>query len=133
MERGQIDQNLRADFILAGNSLVTFKSLRTGKHYTYKVRKKKTENIWFVSVLYDPSGQNYNYIGCITREGKFVHTKKSQIGEESESFQAFKWVWYNRSSDRVEVWHEGKCGRCGRTLTEPESIKRGFGPICWQK
>jgi hypothetical protein len=28
------------------------------------------------------------------------------------------------------VWHEGRCGRCGRKLTVPESIESGFGPEC---
>lgn len=26
-----------------------------------------------------------------------------------------------------------KCARCKRVLTDPESIDRGFGPICWAK
>jgi len=25
------------------------------------------------------------------------------------------------------------CLRCKRGLTDPESIKRGFGPVCWAK
>lgn len=30
--------------------------------------------------------------------------------------------------------HEiGVCGVCGRTLTDPESIERGIGPVCAQK
>ena len=31
------------------------------------------------------------------------------------------------------VHHEGKCGCCGRSLTVPESIKRGIGPECWSR
>lgn len=27
----------------------------------------------------------------------------------------------------------GRCGICGRTLTDPESIERGIGPICAEK
>lgn len=23
------------------------------------------------------------------------------------------------------------CGRCGEELTDPESIERGYGPVCW--
>lgn len=30
----------------------------------------------------------------------------------------------------LEVWHEGRCGRCGRALTVPESIASGIGPVC---
>ncbi len=26
-----------------------------------------------------------------------------------------------------------KCRRCGRTLKDKTSIKRGFGPVCWQR
>jgi hypothetical protein len=32
----------------------------------------------------------------------------------------------------LEVWHEGRCGRCGRALTVPESVERGIGPECWE-
>lgn len=28
---------------------------------------------------------------------------------------------------------EGYCKRCGRKLTDPESIRRGYGPKCWVK
>lgn len=27
----------------------------------------------------------------------------------------------------------GACGHCGRTLTRPESIERGIGPVCYSK
>jgi hypothetical protein len=30
----------------------------------------------------------------------------------------------------LEIWHEGRCGRCGRKLTVPESIHNGYGPEC---
>jgi hypothetical protein len=26
-----------------------------------------------------------------------------------------------------------KCGKCGRKLTNPISVRRGIGPICWEK
>jgi hypothetical protein len=30
----------------------------------------------------------------------------------------------------LEFWHEGRCGRCGRRLTVPDSIASGYGPEC---
>ena len=27
---------------------------------------------------------------------------------------------------------EVRCRRCGRVLTNPKSIARGFGPVCWR-
>lgn len=26
-----------------------------------------------------------------------------------------------------------KCQKCGKKLTDPESMKRGYGPECWEK
>jgi hypothetical protein len=30
----------------------------------------------------------------------------------------------------LAVYHEGRCGACGRRLTTPESISSGLGPVC---
>ncbi len=35
--------------------------------------------------------------------------------------------------EQLEVWHEGCCGKCGRKLTDAESIARGIGPECYGK
>lgn len=32
---------------------------------------------------------------------------------------------------REEAHMYSKCQKCGRKLTDPESIKRGYGPECW--
>lgn len=65
---------------------------------------------------------------------KFVHGKKSRIGESAPSARAFSWAWSYLSRGELppgcEVWHEGRCGCCGRALTVPESIASGLGPIC---
>lgn len=49
--------------------------------------------------------------------------------------KVFPWLWsyINAARDlpvQVEVWHEGRCGHCGRRLTVPESIADGLGPRC---
>ena len=60
--------------------------------------------------------------------------KVSKIGEDADSAKAWRWFDANLQAGRVpeqlEVWHEGRCGRCGRALTVPESIERGIGPEC---
>lgn len=128
--KAQIKSQESKQFILAGNALVTFKSLKTSKHFTYKIKKKKDQNIWFVSVAYNGGERQFNYLGCILPNNTFKHTKASQVKQEATSFKAFAWAWNNLLSDQIEIWHEGRCARCGRTLTEPESIKAGYGPHC---
>lgn len=66
---------------------------------------------------------------------KFVHGRKSKIGPEAPSAKGFAWFFQALATGRdldgvAEVRHAGKCGRCGRKLTVPESIDTGFGPSC---
>ena len=47
----------------------------------------------------------------------------------------FLWTVHMMVNDRpmpdgYGVYHMGRCMRCGRDLTEPESIKSGLGPYC---
>ncbi len=58
--------------------------------------------------------------------------------DSAPSTRAFRWFVENllargAVSEKVEFWHEGKCARCGRKLTTPESIQRGLGPECAEK
>lgn len=48
---------------------------------------------------------------------------------------AFGWLWGKLSSltplpANVTFHHAGRCGKCARLLTVPESIELGFGPEC---
>ena len=67
-------------------------------------------------------------------EKRYVHGKKSRIRSDSWSASAFSWVFERVVEGRVprtvEFWHEGRCGRCARALTDPASIRSGFGPEC---
>jgi hypothetical protein len=139
MAQGQItDVKMAMNFILAGKAKMTFVSLASGQRFTYKVtvaeKKQPTDaDLWFVSLLNGPDNfRNYAYIGIITK-GAFRWTAKSRVKEDAPSLVAFKFVFESLSKDTMrgfEVWHEGKCGRCGRPLTVPQSIADGFGPEC---
>lgn len=121
-------------FIRGGNATFTLKSTKTGARFTYRVRESNTPGVYFVSLLTgtDNTG-DYVYIGLMTDDG-FRLTNKSTMRLESAPVRAIKWTveHLNRTSlpATLEVWHEGKCGRCNRKLTVPESIESGFGPEC---
>lgn len=120
-------------FILAGNARVTLVSVKTGTRYTYRVRQADEKPLWFVSLLAGSDNESdYVYLGII-RDGAFSLTKKSHMVPTSQPVVAFSWTFSKLSQgmpEQVEIWHEGRCGRCGRTLTVPESIESGFGPEC---
>jgi hypothetical protein len=123
------------EFLAAGKAVITLVSLRTAVRYTYKISQSKDNaNMFFVALLSGPDNEtDYNYLGFI-RNGVYAHGVKSKISADAGSAIAFSW-FYGRIAagvlpDNVEVWHEGRCGRCCRKLTVPASIERGIGPEC---
>jgi hypothetical protein len=133
-----VDPAATVRFLLAGNAHVTFQSRRTGTRFTYRVVLAEARQggdrapPHFVSVLTGPD--DYTYLGCIFDGQRFVHGKKSHIASNAPSAVAFGWVWEKLSRGEMHpelaVWHEGRCGACGRRLTTPESIANGLGPVC---
>lgn len=140
------------NFIKAGNAYFTARSV-TGTRYTFRVSLPKKdpketckwchhapctcEPAWFVSYLSGPeNSSDYTYLGMI-RGGKFSTTKASNRLINSQVYKAFRWVWEHLANGQMppktELWHEGRCGRCGHLLTVPESIESGIGPVCESK
>lgn len=129
-------------FMFAGKAIVTLRSTRTGARYTYKIKRAPAKPdqpnapvVYFVSLLAGPdNGSDYVYIGIIGDRG-FRTTAKSAMKSDSAPVRAFEWALAKmRESaaipEGLEIWHEGRCGRCGRLLTVPESIAQGLGPEC---
>lgn len=108
---------------------------------------------WWVHVLTGPENSStdcYDWLGTVRAEpaepgqpargARFYHGAKSRLSHEAQSAQAFKWLWEQlfdkpeswavRALEKIEFWHEGKCGRCGRRLSKPQSIATGLGPVC---
>jgi hypothetical protein len=125
----------RAKFILAGHAVFTITSTATGQSFTYKVSAPKDTDAspgrpYFASVLTGPNNQaDYTYLGML-RNGRVVPTRASTISPDAPSFVALNWFLGHVNSPKVEFRHEGKCCRCGRALTRPESIDSGMGPEC---
>lgn len=138
-----VDPIATVAFMLAGNAYVTFQSRRTDTRFTYRIElapPRAGAGAWdkpphFVSVLTGPDNdRSYQYLGCIYGRKVYAHGKKSRISPDAPSAVAFAWVWKRLSAGQIHpelgVWHEGRCGRCGRRLTTPESIETGLGPVC---
>lgn len=136
-----------------GSATFTLVSAKTGTRFTYRVRAPKRLRDddaggfrLFVSVLTGSDNTNdYTYLGMLWQRTRgepfaFSMTRGSKIGTDAPSARAFSFFWREASKpadrrpanllDKVEFWHEGKCGRCNRLLTDPSSIALGFGPEC---
>lgn len=134
----KLDNSQVADFIFGGKSIFTIRNVVSGNRFTYKMTRKKSlkegeDDVVFVKVLSRPDNtSDYTFIGTVFRKETYRHSPKSPFGSEAMSSKAIEWVVRNVNSlpPNIEVWHEGRCARCGRKLTVPESIQSGFGPEC---
>jgi hypothetical protein len=131
-------------YMLAGNATLTIRSQKTDSRFTYRVnqaRDRETNELnpefFFVAMLTGSNNEeDFQYLGHFdTKRMSYRHGVKSKIGPDSSGAKAFAWFFGRVFQDGqmpkdAEIWHEGRCGRCGRKLTVPESIAQGFGPEC---
>jgi hypothetical protein len=129
-------------FILGGKARVTLQSEKTGVRYTYRINVCEGKPLYFVSVLTGNDNENsYSYIGIVRFDAAgspvFALTAKSKMGAEALPVKGFQYALNALKAAalpvNLSIWHEGKCGKCGRTLTVPASIASGFGPECIKK
>ncbi len=134
MKVGQISHENAANYILGGKAFVTFQNPSTGNRYTYKVVKHKVDDIYFVHVLTAPD--TYMFLGTI-RNFVFRFSQKSKISRDAKSHIVFDYVFHHLGmgtlNSSIEIFHDGRCGKCGRQLTDPISVETGLGPYCRKK
>lgn len=130
------------EFILGGRAILTM--VGRSSRFTFKVRRadptdqQPNPTLYFVSVLTNADGTSYTYIGILDRQNGAVRlTKNSKLKEDHPAFVAASWafpqVWMKGYLPGGQVLHAGRCGRCARLLTDPDSIRAGFGPECRDK
>lgn len=128
------------NYLLAGNAVITLES-PSGKHHTYLYSKPKNAEVFpddvrFVYALHN--GKKQFYLGMIEMD-KFRLTRNSRFDYDTEivkgAFYIEKLRLYPGFIDKspMRVYHQGRCGKCGRVLTDPKSIKCGIGPHCRKK
>jgi Family of unknown function (DUF6011) len=141
--RGQLTSVADAlRFMQAGKATITLVSKKTSARFTYKLGMSDDKKNIFVGLLCGSDNtSDYKYLGRIAldRGSRFWAGRKQprpgDISKSAPSVLAFEFVWNKLQAGSlgeqvVEIWHEGSCGRCGRKLTVPSSVKRGFGPEC---
>lgn len=144
-------------YITAGKAAFTLVSPATGRRFTYSMKKDILGNqtvTYLVSLLQgDDNTKDYHFIGRYYPPGwnmqrlERVFLKRKDVGYDHYSDVTItNGLLYSESAilylllhteDYLlkggEFWHSGRCGRCGRLLTDPESIRCGLGPHCRRK
>lgn len=137
---------LSRQFITAGRAVFTVHNA-SGEHCTFRVKKSKprgeyTQPAYFASVLTGPDNESdYTYLGLLDPQtGEVRLTAKSKYSDDSRPVRVLRWAIgriYHYPHEPLPagygIHHEGRCGRCNRTLTTPESVDLGIGPECMKK
>jgi hypothetical protein len=123
-------------FFGAGNAIFTV-SNPVQERYTYKIRKPGNDKPCFINLLTGPDNtQDYTYLGIYNpRDHRVILTTKSRYNAQSKPVRVLQWALNLVATDKAlpqgyKIQHEGRCCRCGRTLTTPKSIDEGIGPEC---
>lgn len=138
-------------FLFGGKAIFTLFNEETHTRYTYLVEKKaykiglKEGSCYWVSLLTGPHNiSDYTYLGSLRtdKDRTFTLSIKSRVGQaDLPSVQAISWLLARIASFErgaredvtagpLKFWHAGRCGRCNRALTVPESLAQGIGPEC---
>lgn len=130
-------------YIMAGNSRVTARSKLTGTRFTYRVKKSRPSSPTYVSLLTgSDNNTGYTYLGTIFSEyngnpaGNYKHNEeRSPIRKDAPGARAWDWIYKQLRAghlpENLELFHEGRCGKCARALTTPASLLRGLGETCY--
>ncbi len=123
-------------FFTAGRAVFTVDNGK-GTHYTFRIGHSKPEQPLFVGLLTGPNNEaDYTYMGIYNPDVQDVRlTAKSKYTNDTQPVKVIRWALKqvakgNSLPDGYSIKHEGKCCRCGRALTDPESIELGLGPVC---
>lgn len=128
---------LNANYLMAGNATFTIANPK-GERYTFKVKYSKKIKQFFAYALTGPSNtKDFTYVGMVSNDN-VVLTNKSRYTPLSKLFNVLNYAFdiVNGKKELKSGYfleHNGHCGRCGRKLTTPESIKAGIGPVCINK
>jgi hypothetical protein len=133
------------EFVFAGRATFTLVNSLTGNRLTFRFSKPKDKldddaSPIFASVMGGRDNEtSYNFVGTVfdshdMSKVSYRHGRRSKLLADSVASKTIEWlvnhIKIGLIPTNVEVWHEGRCGRCNKLLTVPESIENGLGPVC---
>lgn len=116
------------------NGCITISNRETGEHRTFRIRTQPTESKFapgkrVVSLLTGPdNSSDYRGFGFVNDDGSITVWRKKR----TPVFETYARMLVSpeRYTDRCDYDIEGRCRKCNRKLTVPESIRTGIGPVC---
>jgi hypothetical protein len=114
-----------------GNLTVVSKA--TKKEFTYRIARSEFKDKWYTQVYVETQYMQFRHLGVYKEGGLF------KAGQAVVTPAALGASWLLKHCEngnhtlvttQAEIYHTGCCLKCGKELTDSESIKAGLGPIC---
>jgi len=133
------------------NGTYTIKNRQTREYRTFRIKtvlpddtlpanhfKNQNSGRRAVSLLTGPDNtSNYTMIGWLEEDGiRMTRRYADNRAIRATTALLFDLALYGDDSAfsaQYEILNEGRCLRCNRKLTTPESIAKGIGPICAER
>lgn len=117
------------EFVLAGCAIFTVSNGR-GEHYTFKVLSPAFGMKSHACYVLSGSNNETDYKYLCSMKDCQCHTNRI-----TKPFEVLQWairrIWRQDGlPEGYRIQHAGRCGKCGRPLTTPDSIESGLGPKC---
>lgn len=128
------------------NGTYTVVNRESGEHRTFRVETQAADAKFaagkrIVSLLTGPNnGSDYTGFGFVDDDGIHVWAKRREKpeGKRWSPWEVYAIMLWDLAAEGGTRHYEsqyavrlaGTCLRCNRTLTTPDSIERGIGPIC---
>jgi hypothetical protein len=130
---------------MAGKAILTVENPE-GDHVTFRIAAPSEGNkinrespVRFVGVMTGSDNEaHYSYIGMLDKVNGVKPTKASKIPLDDVRAAAAAWAIRQCIKGATippgyKIRHSGCCLRCGRTLTNPDSLDVMYGPECAEK
>lgn len=126
------------DYLLAGRAIFTVTNMTTGEALTFKVRRVEQHGhgVYFVNVKVGDGPYPYQFIGILNPDrGTIRCTTKSAFLPGTKEYQTAAWatgvlITGKMVASHYRIEHNGKCGRCGKPLTETNDVNNGVHVKC---
>ncbi len=123
-----------------GRLTATMKSAKTGEHVTLTLHAMKKDGKWEHAIWADATHvfikRGHGEYGSDTigtyypLTGKLYWKSRDAAWRYAALHTLLAATTGQQSTDKFNITEASMCGKCGRELTDPESIARGIGPTC---
>lgn len=117
------------------NGIITVENTVRGTHRTFRIKTQKEDANFapgerILSLLVGPDNSNdYLQLAFVKDDGRVILWRKYRTDQYEKLVRVLQDPDKYRSLG-CRYHYEGTCRRCNRTLTTPESVRSGIGPVC---